>query len=108
MDRIANGFTGRLPPPPRNGHPFFCHNEPQWLPAESATIRPSLRLEIECAAEHLSAAWPSLKAEMGHDDCLAMESGFDYSNASSARKRTIVNPRGFTANSLFFTCSRKT
>ena len=33
---------------------------------------------------------------------------FRYSNAWSARKRTMVNPRGFMASSLFFTCSRKT
>lgn len=31
-----------------------------------------------------------------------------HSNAWSARKRTMVNPRGLTASSLFFTFSRKT
>jgi hypothetical protein len=39
---------------------------------------------------------------------LAIGGGFDYLNAWSARKRMMVNPSGLTANSLFFTCSRKT
>jgi hypothetical protein len=33
-----------------------------------------------------------MRAVLGHEDCLAMGSGFVYSNAWSARKRTMVNP----------------
>jgi hypothetical protein len=49
-----------------------------------------------------------MRVALGHEDCLDMGSGFVYSKAWSARKRTMVNPRGFTASSLFFTVSRKT
>ncbi len=39
---------------------------------------------------------------------IAASAAFDQLNAWSARKRTMVNPSGSTASSLFFTLSRKT
>ena len=39
---------------------------------------------------------------------IAASAALDQLNAWSARKRTMVNPSGSTASSLFFTLSRKT
>ena len=47
--------------------------------------------------------WPRVDMEASCWGC-----GSIYSNAWSARKRTMVNPRGLTASSLFFTFSWKT
>ena len=47
--------------------------------------------------------WPRVDMETSTLGC-----GLGYSNAWSARKRTMVNPSGFTANALFWTFSRKT
>ena len=52
--------------------------------------------------------WPRCETALGHEDCLVLGSALDYSNAWSAWKWMMVNPRGFTASSSFFTLFRKT
>ena len=52
--------------------------------------------------------WPCCEAGLGHEDRLVLRGALDYSNAWSAWKWMMVNPRGFTANSSFFTLLRKT
>ena len=85
----------------------LCHDDQGW-PAKTATAFGPLRLGTAIPAERRMASWPYLRAAMGHGDRLVMGSEIDHSNAWSARNRTMVSPRGFTASSLFFTWSRKT
>jgi hypothetical protein len=77
-------------------------------PAKSATRLDPLRLELAIAAKLQRASWlPGLRAVIGHEVAMKSRSELDYSNAWSARKRTMVNPRGFTASSSFLTFSWK-
>jgi hypothetical protein len=90
-----------------DAEPPLCHQY-ERRPEKSSTCRAPLRLKMAYAVESRRACRPCMRAVLGHEDCLAMGSGFVYSKAWSARKRTMVNPRGFTASSLFLTVSRKT
>ena len=91
----------------RNAESPFCHPY-KGGPEIAGTATEALHDGTADRAKIRRAYRPQMRAALGHEDCLAMGSGFVYSNAWSARKRTMVKPRGFTASSLFLTVSRKT
>ena len=67
-----------------------------------------MSFDVADVAKMKRADWPCCEAALGHEDYLVLGSALDYSNARSAWKWMMVNPRGFTASSSFFTLSRKT
>jgi hypothetical protein len=102
MGRIATAFpAGANSRDKMRNRPIAARAKVE--PAESATQSCVGSAGLPTGTKYRWASWPSLRATIGHDGCLAMGSEFDHSNAWSARKRTMVNPSGFTANSLFFT-----
>jgi len=107
MDRIATGFLADARP-----HEIKWNRRLRRLcerePAQTVTRPGSLCPGTARRAKSRRSDWPCFRGALGHEDYLVLGSAFDYWNAWSARKWTMVNPRGLTASSLFFTLSRKT